>query len=166
MSTGDLSDLLAPKPEKGTAAGSLTRRPLAEFDCGETPLDLINIFQTIRNTSVCSTLQLRLIEFDLPHFFASSAAAAALGGSVATPPSMQLRHLLSTHPSTSWSPWDPRCRPPHSRAIIPATTPSMVMTASTTTRVSIEWGVEERPPDSASITTTGGDPTSGGSWLV
>lgn len=85
------------------------------------------------------------------HFFASAAAGfGSLGGAAAgfgssaggaaagTPPSMQLLHLLSTHPSMSFSPLPPKCRPPHSRAMMPAMTPTIVITARTTTSVSID----------------------------
>lgn len=96
------------------------------------------------------------------HFFASSVAAglACCGGegSGGTPPSMQLLHLLSTHPSMSCSPLPPRCLPPHSRATIPAMTPTSVITAKTTTSVSIDRCVY-RELVFESTTTTGGAPT-------
>ncbi|MFS7977486.1 hypothetical protein Hanom_Chr10g00904541 [Helianthus anomalus] len=49
---------------------------------------------------------------------------------------MQLLQLLSIQPSTSASP--PECLPPHNRAMNPAITTTMVITASTTTSVSID----------------------------
>ncbi|KAI3409226.1 uncharacterized protein J3R85_019585 [Psidium guajava] len=70
------------------------------------------------------------------HFFsACSGAGFDSGGS---PLSMQLLHRLSTQPSMSLSPLPPKCLPPHRRAMIPATTPMIVIAASTTTSVSMD----------------------------
>ncbi|KAI5682898.1 hypothetical protein M9H77_04126 [Catharanthus roseus] len=87
-------------------------------------------------------------------------AAGGGGGVDGTPASMQLVHFLSTHPSISCSPDPPKCLPPHSLAMIPAITPNIVMTASTTTSVSIDWCVECL---GSTTTATGGASTSGGS---
>lgn len=82
------------------------------------------------------------------HFFVSSAGGGGGvgggggggGGGAAggTPLSMQLLHLLSTQPSISFSPSPPKCLPPQSLAMIPAITPTMVITARTTTSVSMD----------------------------
>ena len=111
----------------------------------------------------------------MTHFFSSSAAAgggvgeaAAIGGgggggSGGRPLSRQLLQFLSTHPSISWSPLPPRCLPPHNRAMIPAITATIVITANTTTNVSNERWLYR---SGSTSTRGGGGPTSGGSSLL
>lgn len=73
------------------------------------------------------------------HFLASAAAGAGLGCPGArggSPPSMQLPHFLST----SWPP--PEWRRRHARTRTPASTPTIVITARTTSNVSIDLRVD------------------------
>jgi len=92
---------------------------------------------------------MHLIRAFLIHLLASSAGAgvgagdgagfgSSGGGGGGSPPSMQLLHFFSTQPSMSFSPLPPKCLPPQSLAIIPAITPTIVITAMTTTSVSID----------------------------
>lgn len=85
-----------------------------------------------------------LIRAILIHLLASPSGAGAGfgssggGGGGGSPPSMQLLHFFSTQPSMSFYPFPPKCLPPLNLAIIPVMTPAIVITAMTTTSVSID----------------------------